>query len=387
MAAGKYTVLVTRHSDRIDRQAKVWQWMALAHEAGGRIEFLDEPGLVYREDDDMAETMAFLSGINNRKYSRQLKKNVTDAFAARKARGAFVGKVPWGFEVWCSVCGERSKGSDQCRQHDKMLRPAGDAKVTVPEMYRQSLAGDSLDKLSAAYGLPESTIRNILTLSVYAGRYEYADGTVHLCEALVSADTQEQVKKALTARQRRGQRGSKTIPALVIPVCYSCGGKAYRIRGGKPPWQRYSYYCSHCHKTADCQPVDFAILGVRWIDDKPEMESVWVEGDDYATQKAEIKRELVKLDPEDDDYLDRAMALRDALKAIPEAVKGHWDQRPTGRTLGQAFEALTDHEEQRAWLKAHRVEIDFTDGIVYVDGVGLSYKALQRRAVGTQNGA
>src|SRR5215831_13261189 len=41
MAAGKYTVLVARHSDRVDREDRLNEWLMLAAAAGGRIEFVD----------------------------------------------------------------------------------------------------------------------------------------------------------------------------------------------------------------------------------------------------------------------------------------------------------------------------------------------------------
>src|ERR1700680_519560 len=71
MAAGKFTILGARHSDRLDRQDRLSEWLTLAAAAGGRIEFVDEPNL--RLSDELGDKMmVLLSSHVNNEYSRKL---------------------------------------------------------------------------------------------------------------------------------------------------------------------------------------------------------------------------------------------------------------------------------------------------------------------------
>jgi DNA invertase Pin-like site-specific DNA recombinase len=348
MKDGLYSVLVVAHSSRIDRQDRLREWFDRARQCGGRIESAREPALNVTDDFDLGfRIMTEVASFSNAKYSRDLRDNVKAAHTARKARNALVGKVGWGYESVCTI-----DGTPRCpnKQHDKTPAPTETGRTYAKDVYTRALSGQSLRKIAAwlsaetGQDISDYGVRGILRNPIYTGRHTYADGTVCECEALVTADMQEQVRKALSARLRRGQRGSRTEPALLIPTCLDCGGKAYRTGTGGERNRSYAYYCRTCRHQLPCERLEATVLAYAMIDadGEDETELRWIEGSDSASERAEIKRAMRELDPDDDDYLDKATALRNALRALPDAIPGHFEEQPTGRTKAQAILAIQD---------------------------------------------
>jgi DNA invertase Pin-like site-specific DNA recombinase len=340
--AGKLHVLVGWVVDRLDRRGP-WAtgvFVQALNAAGVRVETTSE-GVISDRD---------LNGLVKQWSAREeteLKaKRVRIAQNARKARGALVGKVGWGYDSICTI-----DGTPHCsnKQHDKIPMPTEQGRLYVKDVYSRALSGESLRSiarwLSAETGraISDTGVRNILTNPIYTGHHTYTDGRVCECEALVTADMQEQVRKALASRLRRGQRGSVTAPALLIPRCLDCGGKAYRTAtGGKV--RGYAYYCRTCRQMVPCDKLDSIVYGAVMAESINEDETVleWVEGSDSASERAEIKRAMRELDPDDDDYLVKATALRDALRALPEPVPGRFEERETGRSKAEAILEVKD---------------------------------------------
>jgi DNA invertase Pin-like site-specific DNA recombinase len=356
MAAGKYTVLVVAAAHRLDREDRLREWFNRAREAGGRIESAREPALNVTDDFDLGwRIMTEVTSWGNAKYSRDLRDNVKASHNARKARNALVGKVGWGYDSVCTVDGTPRCGN---KQHDKIPMPTDLGRAYAMDVYTRALAGQSLRSISrwlsaeTGQAISDTGVRNILTNPIYTGKHVYGDGTVCECEALVTSDMQAQVAKALRSRLRRGARGSKTEPALLIPRCLDCGGKAYRTAtGGKV--RGYAYYCRTCGYQVPCEKLDSIVFGtvMLYSADEDETALVWVEGSDSASERAEIKRAMRELDPDEDDYLEKASALRDALKALPEAIPGHFDEQETGRTKAEAIlEVQNDRAAMRELL-------------------------------------
>lgn len=341
MAAGEFSVIVAVHSDRISRKDDLAAWLMLADAAGGRFEFIEEPGVRYDPADIGSKIMNVVSSHMNWEKIQHLRRQVQRAHDARKARGALVGKVGWGYDSICTV-----DGTPHCsnKQHDKIPVPTEIGRLYTKDIYSRSLSGQSLRSIArwlfaeTGQQISDTGVRQILTNPLYTGRHTYADGTVLECEALVSADMQEQAIKALKSRLRRGQRGSKTEPSLLIPRCLDCGGKAYRTGTGGDV-RTYAYYCRTCRHQVACDKLDSIVYGAVMLEasNDDEIEMAWVEGSDSASERAGIKRAMRELDPDDDDYLDKATALRDALRGLPEAIPGHFEERPTGRTKAEAI--------------------------------------------------
>jgi DNA invertase Pin-like site-specific DNA recombinase len=347
-SAGLLTVLVAWHVDRLDRRG-VWATGDLVRKlnaAGVRVETTDGGEVSDRDLNGLVKQW------NAREETEHKAERVKIAHSARKARGALVGKVGWGYESVCTI-----DGTPRCanKQHDKIPQPTDTGRAYVKEVYSRALAGQSLRSiaawLTAEVGpISDTGVRQILTLPIYTGRHTYADGAVCECEALVTADMQEQARKALSARLRRGSRSSKTLPALLIPTCLDCGSKCYRTgTGGKV--RGYAYYCRQCRHLLPCERLEVSVMAYAMIEagSHPETCQKWVEGSDSASQRAEIKRAMRELDPDDDEYLVKASALRDALRALPEAIPGHFEEQPTGRTKAQAILAI---EDDRAALRS-----------------------------------
>jgi hypothetical protein len=376
MKEGLYQVLIVAHSSRIDRQDRLREWFDRARQCGGRIESAREPALNVTDDFDLGfRIMTEVASFSNAKYSRDLSQNVKAAHGARKKRGALVSKVGWGYASFCTV--DQTFGCSN-KQHDKIPAPTDTGRAYVKPVYARALSGESLRSiarwLSAETGqnISDTGVRNILTRPIYTGRHTYSDGAVLECEALVTADMQEQAIKALRARLRRGQRGSKILPALLIPVCLNCGGKAYRTgTGGKV--RGYAYHCRTCHYQLSCERLEVTVFAtVLLLSDEDETEQVWIEGSDSASERAAIKRATRELDPEDDDYLEKATALRDALRALPDAIPGHFEERPTGRTKADAILAIQDDRDALRALYAKWGVAFARDGDTYRVKVGNS---------------
>src|SRR5258708_6190089 len=146
MAAGKYTVLVVANASRIDRQDRLREWFNRARQAGGRIESAREPALNVTDDFDLGwRIMTEVTSWGNAKYSRDLAQNVKASQNARKARGALVGKVGWGYE---SVC--IADGTPRCpnKQHDKIPVPTETGRAYVKDVYSRALSGESLRSIA-----------------------------------------------------------------------------------------------------------------------------------------------------------------------------------------------------------------------------------------------
>lgn len=370
--AGKLDVLVGWHVDRLDRRGP-WatgDFVRKLNAAGVRVETTSE-GVVSDRD---------LNGLvkqwQAREESEHKAERVRIAHAARKSRGSITSGVGWGYSVWCEQCKRWSEGRPECRQHHKIPAPTDTGRAYAKEVYSRAISGQSLRSisawLSAATGqtITDTGVRNILTKPIYTGRHVYGDGSVCECEALVTADMQEQARKALAARLRRGSRSSVTEPALLIPTCLDCGKKAYRtLTGGKV--RTYAYYCRTCRHQLDCKRLEISVMAYAIIDAANEVETVqdWREGSDSASEKAAIVRAGRELDITDPDYLEKASALRDAFNALPDEIKGHFVQVPVcatcpghgamkdeclaaghvGRTKAEAILAI---EHDRAALRA-----------------------------------
>lgn len=349
MKAGKINVLVVWKSDRIDRQEKLGSLLKEAEGYGGRIEFAKEPELNMLTGLG-GRVMTVVKEYMNAEESRTKSDRVTIKHAALKAAGSVVGKVAWGYEI-------------EQRDGIKIPVPTTDARVWVPRIHEWSLQGFSLNTiagmLTGAGVKPRGNawtnrgVRNILLNPVYAGTHVYGDGTMLAVEAVVTADTQEQARKALRARLRRGQRSSSAEPALLIPKCLACGAKAYRATTGGAGNRRHVYYCRTCGHQLDCDKIDSLVIGAVLVELANEMETEqrWVEGDSSATRAAEIERELRSIPPRDKTQRARIQALYNELDALPEDTPGHFEEAETGRTRADAVaEVLDDRAALRALL-------------------------------------
>jgi DNA invertase Pin-like site-specific DNA recombinase len=98
MRAGRINVLVVRHTDRIDRMEGLGDILKRVKAAGGRIESVTESWL---EDFSSlpGKVMTSVTEFMNAEYTRKLSTNVKNAHDTIRARGAWVGSIPFGYQT------------------------------------------------------------------------------------------------------------------------------------------------------------------------------------------------------------------------------------------------------------------------------------------------
>lgn len=369
MASGKFTVLVARHSDRIDRQDKLNEWMMQAAAAGGRIEFVDEPGL--RVSDDLGDKVnRLVASHNNNAYSRKLSANVKDSHARILVNGALNGRPPFGFA---------SEGD----KYNRRLVPNDTGREYVPKIYARCIAGESVAAIAAwltAEGVPTQrggaiwspkTVHQILRNTVYAGRRRNTEGvTVHKCEAVVDAATFQRAQEALDNRPKRGPLTGHAALLTGFVVCSKCGGPMYKASG----WTNHYYYrCmadprfgsarrSKCANMVPLALADRAAVLILSASTLPVTERVFIPGDNHDADLEDIGMQLRELPARglDEDAEDaeraRLRAERRRLAALP-ATPDRWEERETGETYGQLFARLAG--DQPALRKAMQGRVEF----------------------------
>lgn len=115
MRARKLSVLVLRHTDRIDRTEDLGEIIRDVKAAGGQIESIDEPWL--GEVSGLSgKLMTAVTEWTNAEYVRMLAANVRDAQAARRAVGSWAaGRSPTATGSWASTLRVPARGARQVR--------------------------------------------------------------------------------------------------------------------------------------------------------------------------------------------------------------------------------------------------------------------------------
>ncbi len=398
MRAGKLSILVMRHTDRIDRTEDLGQILRDVKDAGGRIESVDEPWLA-EVSGLSGKLMTSVTEWTNAEYTRKLAANVRDAQAARRAAGSWCsGKAPYGYAiVGTHADGRRHETPGKCvacypeRGGRKTLEPIESEAEAVAVMFDLAAQGQTcLSICRALEGTPsreglaywsEGSVNQILRNKVYRGIVEHDGKPYMTVPALVPEAAWLQANRALQARSRSVGRGSKgrTSTTLLRPVCGRCGGPMYKIRFsyvcfGKGPAGNSSQRraCSatlggrRAANTIKLADLDPEVLDYFAGSEEPEVITDTIEGTDYAEEIAAVILARKDLDDFAADYDERHAELTAELRrlrALPVKAP-EVKEIETGRSEGDAFADL-DPEEQRAWLRARYVIRVYPEPIIW----------------------
>lgn len=367
MQAGKYTVLVVWHSDRLERREgkALLDLLAQFHAAGGRIESVQEPTL--GQLDFGGQVMTFITGLMNHEKSLHISEQVKIAHDRIRANGAALGRPPWGYVS----AGEK---------YNRTIIPTAEGKRYIPEIFQRVADGESLESVCA--WLRTEVDRKWWTRSLwviirnpsYCGRRTNSQGvTVAKCEALVDADLWLRANKALVAKPgRRGPASGDRAMLTSVLFCGDCADNGitspmYRIRGGNKRKWTY-YYCRgtgserrSCGLLIPLAETDATV--VDWLStlSAPRMVPTLIKGSSHYAELADIQIELAELPrrglSDDDEDAERARLRAErkrleALKDVPDRI----EMRPSSESVGVYFRSLDD-VSRRAWMLADDVKV------------------------------
>lgn len=361
MRSGRYTVLVCWHSDRIERRKgkALLDLLAQFHDAGGRVESVQEPTL--GQLDFGGQVMTFIAGLVNHEKSAHISDQVTIAHDRIRSNGATLGRAPFGYASVGEKYGKRLEATDEGRR-------------IVPGIFERVANGESLESVCA--WLREETGRKwwsrslwlIVRNPTYRGRRQNAAGvTVSKCPALVDADLWLRANKALVSKPgRRGPAKGQGAMLTSVLFCGECADRGiesamYRVLAGRGASARYYYRCTgkgserrSCGLMVRLAETDATV--VEWLSamDAPRMVPELIKGTSHYAELADVNLELAELpkrglsDDAEDAERARLRALRRELEAA-EDVPDRIELRPTGQTIGEHFRSL-DTAGRRAWM-------------------------------------
>jgi DNA invertase Pin-like site-specific DNA recombinase len=204
--AGRFDVLVCWVSDRIERRgaAKLFELMARAKQAGGRIEFAREPHL-NEASNELSDVMLALAATMARQESRRKSERVVIKHDSLRAKNSLTGTVPWGYER-VELDGVKS------------MRLTATGRKWLPVIFEMVASGDSLGKVARflmASRVPTSsrgngttwyprTVSEVIRNSTYAGQHRNGQGHVLEVEAAVSDELFQDASDNLDARPKHG---------------------------------------------------------------------------------------------------------------------------------------------------------------------------------------
>jgi DNA invertase Pin-like site-specific DNA recombinase len=298
--------------------------------------------------------------------------------------GSWVGRAPWGYKI---------AGT----KYNKVLVIDPELERYVIEIFARAVRGESLRAIARwleSEGVPtergnsawsEVAARQIIVNPTYTGTAERRCaecGQTHktTVPAIIDPATQERAKASMASRVRgKVQGGGRPSgdPAMLAPVCVHCSDLDSEnpriVRMYRSGTNGELYYCktrtqdgvhAGCKRTARVAEVD--ATADEWLSmlDRPEM----VRTVTYPAAELENKLALAKR-AQDAAYaaddIDAMMAARETVKAIDTELKNTpreaIEQKPTGRTLGQAWQA-TPAGDRKDWLRKQRIMIAIEDG-------------------------
>lgn len=367
----KKTLIIVDSSDGIRYPARddsdKWQWMAQKTQAG-------------KEWNDIRERS-------------------TRAQCRIMRDGSWVGRAPWGYTI---------AGTKYC----KSLVIDPELGRYVIEIFDRAVRGESLRAIARwleSEGVPtergnsawsDVAARQVIVNPTYTGTAERSCaecGQTHklAVPAIIDAATQERAKAAMASRIRGKVKGGGRPtgdPAMLTPVCAHCSdldSDPNRIvRMYRSGTNGETYYCktrtqngvhTGCRRTVKVSEVDAFAEERLSMNPIPEMvRTVTYPAAELENRLALAKRERDAAYAADD--MDAMMEARETVKAIEaelaDTPREAIEQKPTGRTLGQAWQA-TPIGDRKEWLRKQGImvtieEEDMLTGIVIM---GLSYDA------------
>jgi DNA invertase Pin-like site-specific DNA recombinase len=372
-----YDEILASSIDRLGRSARdLHDLRAWAEDHGKTIRILS-PALVWPPSPDdfsgpiVWDVLARVAEIERQMISKRYKDMRVDL----RANEALVGRPPWGY----IVVGEKGGKSlaldpDLVPYLQGMIDRArrGDSYLSICRW----LDGEGLPPPHGIKWSPHSVV-NALRNPALKGRRIELGKVVLRFESLLSSTEWQALQDLLDSRPtRRGPVSGTTALLTGVIECDRCGGPMYRFRSGrnrKDGTRRINWYY-RCRGT-DTDPsscgnsVPLADIE-EWVNlwfttdvngafsNTEIIETTLVPGDDHAAEIAEIEAEMRELDPDADDWIEQAQALRSErarLKALP-SEPSQVVERPTGITVGEVWAGL-DEQARRSYLLASRIKI------------------------------
>jgi site-specific DNA recombinase len=378
----QWDVLVAAAGDRISRERiEYWSELEAWAVAHGKTLVVVERGGVFfppRHEGDSYNWTGIKSGAGHE--WDVIRGRIIRSTCAIMRAGYWVGKAPFGYRI-------------EGDKYRKALVATPEAK-RVKEIFDRAIEGQSLRAIAAWLGSQgvrtvagnaewnDNVVRGILQNETYTGtnvRTCPECGGSHdlTVPALIDMATQRRAQDALKSRQRGDNGGGRpsASPAMLAPVCDSCGITMHRVRNngraGKSSAETVyeAYYCKRrttdgirkgCGLWVPCSVVDDWADAVLSADDEPET-TVSIT---YPAAALESEIERVRRDERaafEADDLDKMIELRAQRQALEAELQDTETERvevvETGRTVGKVWTEL-DPSDRRAWLKRHGISVN-----------------------------
>lgn len=252
---GDWDVLVVYSLDRCGRSiADMLPFFESLHKAGRGL-------LSVRQNIDMAtaggRAMLYMLCV-----FAQLEREMASERTLAKMMGiAAAGGIPYGKAPY---------GYRRGTAHDNILQPDPEPAAKVRQVFTAYAAGDPLGRITAATGLPKSSVMQILRRRIYVGVIEYGGHTFpgrH--EPLVSQELWDRANARLPGPVGSGQPRpqSQTYPYLLAGLVKCHCGRAMTpysvLKPAKRGKTRYHYYkCTDtsCRHAVSARTLDASIL-------------------------------------------------------------------------------------------------------------------------------
>jgi site-specific DNA recombinase len=377
MRHGEIAALVIWHSDRLERRPgkALLDVLAEFHDAGGRVESVQEPTL--GQLDFGGQVTTFIAGLVNHEKSKHISDNTKLGQERISANNGTANRVPWGYLI-------------DGPKYAKKLIPTEYLLKYGPQIFDRCIGGQSCAAIAAwldTEGVPtkngkpwnEGSIKHLIQNATYAGRRirrakngEKHGTTFQTCPeaAIIDMDTWTRANKAMANREKRGPdspRSDMAKPLLAKLRCLHCGSPMYRNR--PPRATAYRYRCfgqgaqrKGCGNRVDLAAAETIVAGLLLNSNEPYRVKSWVKGTSWDSEIADTVQSIHELDPIADDYDDQHAALVAQLREYKrlneeEATPGHWAYTETKATIGDFFDRL-DADGRRAYLKTRDIRVE-----------------------------
>lgn len=289
-------------------------------------------------------------------YSANLSQAVRRGNAAIDAAGGFRGgRVRVGYRV---------RGPKRA----KYIEPDPETAPLIRELYERAVAGQPVPVMRtylAGHGIARtnSSTADILRAPAYwTGRHRVTDheGVMreHRSEPIVSKAVFDAANAALDGRGSTGPKPRHGYADYSGGLyCGQCGAVAYRNSTSRGGQRKRTYYCRECRTSWDADSADAAVEAMMGNDTSPEVAYIVIPGSDHADALERVLGDLADLGRRHlpDDAHDRLQgelrAERDRLRALP-VVPARRELVFTGRTRGEAWDAMAGHGERMAHLRS-----------------------------------